>query len=97
MVISLSFLIGEAFHLLLDLPDIALFFPFVQYDFIINDDPISGWIQSLLEDPLCITSELVGIIIIIFIILNNKLYTKRELIDYLKTAPEKSHFVEQIT
>ncbi|MHA1149513.1 MAG: metal-dependent hydrolase [Promethearchaeota archaeon] len=83
--ISIPFLIGECFHLGLDLPYVPLFYPFIPYDFIFTEDPIAHWGNSLLTNPIIITTELVGAGIIIFIMVHNKLYNFTEIIEYLRT------------
>ncbi|GAH08840.1 unnamed protein product, partial [marine sediment metagenome] len=45
--ISFSFFIGTLFHLILDLPDIPLFFPFISYSYEPLIDPIAKWIAFL--------------------------------------------------
>ena len=86
--ISFPYLIGVIIHLILDLPAIPLFYPFVSYDFY-DYDPIEVsiwfWIYQLLTDPIVITTEITGIMIFIFIVINNKLYSVREISNYLKT------------
>ncbi len=84
--ISLSFFIGTMFHLLLDLPAIPLFYPFIEYDKLIVKDPIPLWINTLLTDPVVQLTEIAGGIIFIFILVNNRLYTPRDLIKYLRTT-----------
>lgn len=83
--ISFPFLIGIAFHLILDAPYVPLFYPFVSYDFSMLEDPIGYWWMVLLTDPLVITTELIGFFIILFVIFRNKLYTFRKIINYLST------------
>ena len=85
--ISFSFFIGTLFHLLLDLPAIPLFYPFIEYDKLIVKDPIPLWINTLLTDPIVQLTEIAGVGIFIYIIMTNRLYKSRELIKYLKTTP----------
>lgn len=82
--VSLPLLIGMIFHLVLDLPDIPLFFPFISYEYIILEDPFSVWINSLLTNPIVIMTELAGILFIIFILINNRLYHIKDITNYLK-------------
>ena len=84
--ISLSFFIGTMFHLLLDLPAIPLFYPFIEYDKLIVKDPIPLWINTLLTDPVVQLTEIAGGIIFIFILVNNRLYTPRDIFKYLRTT-----------
>lgn len=85
--VSFAFLIGMLFHLLLDMPGIPLFYPFVQYDIVIVDDPFPHWLNTLLTDPIVQATEIIGAAFLIFIIFNNRLYKSEELIKYLKTSP----------
>ncbi len=86
--VSISFLIGLIFHLLLDLPDIPIFYPFIPYDFTMVHDPFPLWIHTLLTEPKVYITEILGSIILIFIVINNKLYTVKDFTNYLKTNPE---------
>ncbi|TFG25968.1 MAG: metal-dependent hydrolase [Promethearchaeota archaeon] len=93
--ISVSFLIGMLFHLVLDLPDVPLFFPFIPYDVTIIDDPIPMWFNTLLTDPIVQITEITGAGILTFLIIKNKLYKTEELLKYLKTEPIYSTFLEK--
>lgn len=86
--VSLPFLIGMLFHLLLDLPGIPLFYPFIEYEFVTVDDPIPLWVNTLLTDPLVQITEIIGGVCLIFIIFHNKLYKSEDFIKYLKTSPQ---------
>lgn len=86
--ISFSFLIGMLFHLMLDLPDIPLFYPFIIYDFIYVEDPLPHWIHTLMTSPVVQATEIIGIGLLIFIVIHNKLYNFKDLLDYLKTNPK---------
>ena len=92
--VSVSFLIGMLIHLLLDLPGIPLFFPFVHYDFMYVHDPIPYWINSLLTNPIIQITELLGIIALIFIIINNKLFGFKKIVEYLKSPSEIVKIIE---
>jgi len=84
--ISIPFLIGTIIHLVLDMPYVPLFYPFIQYEFIILEDPIGSWLETLFTNPIIITTEISGLIILIFIMIHNKLYGFTPLVDYfLKT------------
>ncbi len=87
-VISISFLIGMIFHLLLDLPDVPLFYPFIYYDFMYTEDPLSLWMHTLMTNPVVQVTELFGVFILIFIVINNKLYNFKKIANYLRTNPE---------
>ncbi|MHA1293103.1 MAG: hypothetical protein ACTSQJ_10575, partial [Promethearchaeota archaeon] len=56
------------------------------YEFIIVEAPLNLWLETLLTDPIIITTEIAGAIILIFIVINNKLYSISQIIDYLKTS-----------
>ena len=85
--VSFPFLIGMLFHLLLDLPSIPLFYPFIEYEFVTVDDPIPLWITTLLTNPIVQATEIIGGFCLIFIIFHNKLYKSEDFIKYLKTSP----------
>ena len=82
--ISIPFLVGMVVHLILDLPEVPLFYPFIMYEFIIIDDPIGLWLYRLFNEPVVYLTEIVGILILIFIVLNNKLYSRKKIMNYLK-------------
>jgi len=71
-------------HLVLDLPEVPLFFPFIAYDFIIIEDPLWYWFYKLFNDPLVYLTEIIGILILIFILLNNRLFNRKDLVRFLK-------------
>jgi hypothetical protein len=81
--IALSFFIGNIFHLLLDLPDLPLFFPFIDYNFTPLGDEITLWLTRIFTNPFYLSTEVCGLLIIIFIIIDNKLYRFRFLWGYL--------------
>jgi len=83
--ISIPFLVGMVIHLILDLPEVPLFYPFIMYEFIIIDDPIGLWLYTLFNNPVVYLTEITGILIFIFILINNKLYSRKEIINYLKS------------
>ena len=92
--ISFSFLIGMLFHLLLDMPDVPLFFPFIQYDVTIVDDPIPVWFNTLLTNPIVQITEIIGATFLVFITIKNRLYKTDELLNYLKTGPIISTYLK---
>ena len=92
--VSLSFLIGMLFHLLLDLPNIPLFYPFIFYDFAYTDDPIAHWTTTLFTNPIVQITEIIGLGILIFITAKYRLYKIDEIFKYLKTT---SGFSQNLT
>jgi membrane-bound metal-dependent hydrolase YbcI (DUF457 family) len=88
--VSIPFLIGMGLHLILDLPDVPWFFPFIAYESVIVEEPILYWFKVLFTDPLVITTELLGISFCIIILINNKLYHLNDIIYYLKGYFEDS-------
>jgi hypothetical protein len=87
--ISIPFLIGSLFHLILDLPEVPLFYPFIDYDFIYIDDPFGLWLFVLLNEPIVSLTEGLGLLILIFIIIRNKLFKVKDIITYLKFNQKK--------
>jgi hypothetical protein len=83
--ICYPFLIGMIFHIILDLPFVPLLFPFIFYEYETLEDPLAVFIRRLFTNPLVITTEISGIIILIFIIINNKLFTIKDILNYLKS------------
>ena len=51
----------------------------------IEDDPFGLWFQSLFNDPVVMITEIAGLCILVFIIMNNKLYSLSAISAYLKT------------
>ena len=82
-LISLPFLIGMVIHLLLDLPEVPLFFPFIPYDFLMIVDPLSHWLYKLFNDPLVYFTEIGGILILLSILVRNKLFSAKKIWNYL--------------
>jgi membrane-bound metal-dependent hydrolase YbcI (DUF457 family) len=82
-LIAKSLAIGVLFHLLLDMPEVPLFAPFIQYNFEIIKDPILYWINKLLFDPLVQSTEIIGLSGLIFILIHNKLYKFKKIFHYL--------------
>ena len=83
--VSYPFLIGMLIHLLLDMP-VPLFYPFIQYQFVsIHANPIEYWTNNFTKSLIFFTGEIIGTIIIIFVTINNKLYSKSAVLNYLKT------------
>ncbi|MFW9873524.1 MAG: metal-dependent hydrolase [Candidatus Thorarchaeota archaeon] len=82
--ISIPFLAGLIIHLILDLPEVPIFYPLISYDFVLLEEPLFFWISKLLSDPVVIMTELIGVAILIFIVLNNKLYYWKNINLYLR-------------
>lgn len=82
--VSFPFLAGMSIHLILDLPEIPLFYPFILYDFVILEEPLFYWINQLFINPIVIITESIGVASFIFIIINNRLYHVKEIKSYLK-------------
>ncbi|MBD3255415.1 MAG: hypothetical protein GF383_09995 [Candidatus Lokiarchaeota archaeon] len=93
--ISFSFLLGVVSHLLLDLPDIPLFYPFIAYDMDYTHDPFPAWINTLLTNLIVQITEITGALMIVYIIYKNELYSMEAIVHYL-TLPSKdgSQFIE---
>jgi len=88
--ISISFLIGIISHLLLDLPEVPFFYPFIQYDYEILEDPFWFWLINFFSNPIVFTTEIMGIIILAFIFFNNKLYNLKKMANFiLKNSNKK--------
>lgn len=81
-----SLTIGILFHLLLDLPEIPLLFPFINYQFIYLEDPLGGWLFSLLFDPIVQITEIVGLALLTIILVHNKLYGFRKIFTFIKES-----------
>jgi len=93
--ISLPFLIGMVTHLVLDLPEVPLFFPFIEYDFLMIEDPLSYWFYKLFNDPLVYLTEIGGIVILLLILLGNKLFSIKKIWDYLNRNIDLVNFTDK--
>ncbi len=82
--ISVPFLVGMSIHLILDIPGIPLFYPLISYNFVSPEEPLLIWFSKLFTDPVVIMTELIGIAILVFIVINNKLYHRKDIMEYLK-------------
>ena len=71
-------------HLILDIPKVPLFYPLISYDFLFLEEPLFFWFSQLFSDPVVIMTELIGVAILIFIVINNKLYHRKDINEYLK-------------
>jgi len=94
--ISIPFLIGLLFHLVLDLPEVPLFYPFIDYDFIYIDDPFGLWLYVLFNEPIVSISEGIGLVVLIFIIIQNRLFNIKNIITYLKFNQYKQLGLNQV-
>lgn len=81
--ITMSFFAGMSIHLLLDLPKLPLFYPFIPYMPIPEGDKLASWIHKLLTHPNYISTELIGATLIIVIVNKKKLYHPKEMWNYL--------------
>jgi len=82
--ISIPFFVGLVIHLILDLPKVPLFYPFIMYDFSMIEDPFGVWLYTLFHNPVVYLTEITGVLIFIFILISNKLYSRKDITDYLK-------------
>ncbi|MHA1195664.1 MAG: metal-dependent hydrolase [Promethearchaeota archaeon] len=91
-MVSNGLLIGLGFHLVMDLPEVPLFYPFVYYDFIYIKTPVEFWFYRLLGNPGIMITELLGLGSLIYIGINKRLYVKKNLISFLinSTATEEN-------
>jgi len=84
--IAISFFIGAFIHLLLDLPNIPFFYPFIEYHiyyhFPFFGAAVNSWITEFLSNPILISTEIMGLIMLIFIIIHNKLYNLKKFWQY---------------
>lgn len=93
--ISLPFLIGMVTHLILDLPEVPLFFPFIEYDFLMIEDPLSYWFYKLFNDPLVYLTEIGGILILLLILVGNKLSSVKDIWDYINRNADLVDFKDK--
>ncbi len=82
--VSLPFLCGLTTHLLLDIPYVPFFYPFISYEWVVIDDVILFWFDALFTNPFVIITEIAGVVSLVFILIKNKLYHRKEIMDYLK-------------
>ncbi|MFX1311970.1 MAG: metal-dependent hydrolase [Promethearchaeota archaeon] len=87
--ISISYFIGTLLHLMLDLPDVPLLFPFISYDLIYKENPFGYWLNKLLHDPSTYITEIAGLIILIFIFVSHKLYSFKNFKEFLLKNSKK--------
>ncbi len=89
--ISIPFLVGMLFHLLLDVEHAPIFFPFISYDIEKIEDPVKFWSEAPFIKPYIFLTELIGIIVVLFVITKNKLYSFKEIVNYLKIKPQSNN------
>ena len=82
--ISFSFLTGLIIHIILDIPHVPLFYPFISYEFTYLEEPLQNWILHLLKNPFILITEITGFLFIIFILVKYKLYHIKDIMNYLK-------------
>ncbi len=88
--IAFPFLAGLLIHLLLDMPYVPLFYPFI-YEFTSpKDAPVQFWLTSYLTNPDVYMPEIIAIVILLFIALNNKLYSIPDVLNYLKANQQNT-------
>lgn len=86
--ISVPFLVGSLIHLLLDLPNIPIFSPFITYEYQIIDNPIEYYSGKYLKSWLIIITESVSGIVLTSIFIQNKLFQRKKLREYLCPKPQ---------
>lgn len=84
-VFTNSYLIGITIHLILDLPNIPFFYPFISYPYLVEDNILSAWLYNLFTDPIIFSTEIFGVIVILFTIYRNKLYNRDAIWKFLAT------------
>ncbi|TXT61864.1 MAG: membrane protein of unknown function [Promethearchaeota archaeon] len=88
--IAFSFFIGSFIHLLLDLPTIPLFYPFIEYKkyyyFPHFGAAVNSWLIEFLSNPILIFSEIAGFAMLLFILIHNKLYNLKRIWEYFTTT-----------
>ena len=82
--VALPFLFGVSIHLILDLPYVPFFFPFILYEDIIISEPVLFWIEAYLTKPLIQITEIAGVIFFAYILIKNRLYNTKDILLYFK-------------
>ena len=82
--ISFPFLFGVIMHLLLDIPYVPFFYPFISYEFIVIKEPFWYWFRALFTNPVVLITEVTGVILFILILIRNRLYSTKDILSYLK-------------
>ncbi|MFW9781879.1 MAG: metal-dependent hydrolase [Candidatus Heimdallarchaeota archaeon] len=88
-LLAISYFAGSFIHLLLDLPDIPLFFPLIPYQFSYIDDPLRSWLTELLNKPINYITEVIGLAILSYIFINNKLFRFKQFKAFLFKNSQK--------
>lgn len=88
--ISLSFFTGMVSHLILDLPEVPLLYPFILYDYAIVEDPIGLWLYRLFNNPVILLTEILGISFLVYILIKNNLYNTKSIRLYLSGKSQYS-------
>ena len=78
--ISLSLGFGMIFHLLLDIPIVPWFWPFIPLES--YNYGLDSWIYTILHDPLIISTEIISLIGILIIIISYKILFNGKLINW---------------
>jgi hypothetical protein len=81
--ISIPFIIGVISHLFLDLPEVPFFYPFIQYNYEILEEPFWFWITNFFNNPVVFSTEVIGLIVFVYIIFNNRLFKLKDVVDFL--------------
>ncbi|QEE15479.1 metal-dependent hydrolase [Promethearchaeum syntrophicum] len=77
--ISLSIGFGMVFHLILDIPDLPWFWPFNPLE--PYSPPFDSWIDTLLHNPLIISTEIISLVGLSWILISNKILFNGKLIN----------------
>ncbi|KKM72286.1 hypothetical protein LCGC14_1422010 [marine sediment metagenome] len=81
---SLPFLCGVSIHLILDIPYVPFFYPFILYEDILIGEPILFWMEAYLTKPLIQITEIAGVIFFAYILIKNRLYNTKDILLYFK-------------
>jgi hypothetical protein len=83
IIIANSLTVGNIFHLILDLPEVPLFYPFIDYSFLELEDPLYYWFQQLFTNPIVQITEILGLVGFFYLIINYKLFSFKKLSQFL--------------
>jgi hypothetical protein len=81
--IEVAFIFGFLSHLLLDIPYVPWFYPFLQYNFDFGEDLLAGWFYKLFHDPVVMITESIGLAVLVSVSIKYKLYRFRNLKQFL--------------
>ncbi|MHA2131762.1 MAG: hypothetical protein ACW99L_17475 [Promethearchaeota archaeon] len=81
--------------MILDLPEVPFFYPFINYDFVTIEDPLFYWFTTIFTNPLVLLTEITGIGILTYIFIANRLYHRSKFVKYLTGNPRTSVIVEK--